>query len=76
MIPAPGVCADGSGNWLPMAMPDGTFVPICPSDPRYPLYARGTGATERPNASLALGGLAAILVVMGVLYFVSGKAAA
>jgi len=34
--PAPGNCADGSA-WLPLRFPDGSFAPICPSDPRWSL---------------------------------------
>jgi hypothetical protein len=31
--PAPGACADGSGNWLPLPKPDGGVQMICPSSP-------------------------------------------
>jgi hypothetical protein len=38
--PAPGQCADGSGNWLPLRFPDGSWKPVCPSDPLWPLALR------------------------------------
>lgn len=37
MIPAPGMCADGSGPWLPLLDTGGRVRAICPSDPLYPI---------------------------------------
>lgn len=38
--PAPGECGDGSGAWYPLRYADGSWEPICPSDPRYELAVR------------------------------------
>lgn len=38
---APGSCADGSGNWLPMpAVGSPSWVPVCPSSPWYAVAVR------------------------------------
>lgn len=37
--PAPGQCADG-GSWYPLRYADGSWEPICQSDPRYALALR------------------------------------
>ncbi len=34
---SPGECADGSGSWYPAKDAHGNLIPICPSDPRYPI---------------------------------------
>lgn len=90
---APGQCSDGSGNWLPLIYPDGSFETVCPSDPRYAeleaLHAAGLNTTAKPEASRALGqsesqgntaalflGFGAIFFLMGLAYYMGGRAGA